>query len=255
MVAKPVVRVLAKLVERRHLPLCILLVDSGATMHAQLLDVLQLLSAHEDLLLRNLDNGAIEVLKEQSVHLEHLLLDLEDLDEVDVLVHAKLVLNVTLLAHHNTVVLLGAHDDPLQVLERDLVIERNEESLIVTGEATVQVEDTTIHVNADHVTVPEVASQDGQRDDQEEGQVGTNDARVSRLLEPSVELEVVSFPVLSDDVKDEHDPWIKGGIETSPCDDLVEVLRVRLERPTDAQRAHPGHQEDDQAGEGSCRDN
>ena len=68
-VAKPVVRVLAKLVERWHLPLCILLVDSGATMHAQLFDVLQLLSAHEDLLLRHFNDGTIEVLKEQPVHL------------------------------------------------------------------------------------------------------------------------------------------------------------------------------------------
>ena len=179
MVTNPVVGVLAKLVKRWHLPLCILLVDSGTAVHTKLLDMLELLSAHEDLLLRHFNDGTIEVLEEQPVHLQHLLLDLEDLEQVDVLVDAELVLNVALFAHHNAVVLLGAHDDPLQVLEGDLVIEWDEESLVVSGQASIQVEDTAIHVDTDHVTVEEVAGQHGQGNDHKEGQVSADDTRVS----------------------------------------------------------------------------
>ena len=60
-------------------------------MVGHLLQLLELLSPHKDLLLRHLDNGTIKVLEEQPILLKHAVINLEDLDEVDWLLFAVFV--------------------------------------------------------------------------------------------------------------------------------------------------------------------
>lgn len=128
MVLHPVVRVSAKLRDRNpHIT-----VNGRSTVHAHFLDVLKLLGTNEDLLLWNLHNAAIEIFEEEAVHLKHIFLDLEQLDQVDVLRLAILVLDATLLRHDDEVLFLCSCNHPLDVLETDLMIHRNEESLIVS---------------------------------------------------------------------------------------------------------------------------
>ena len=99
----------------------------------QLLQLLELLSPHKDLLLGHLNNGAIKVLEEQAALLKHAVVNLEDLNEVNRLLFAVLVSDFACLRKDDIVSLLCSCDHPLQVLYRDFMVEWDKEGLIGSG--------------------------------------------------------------------------------------------------------------------------
>ena len=164
------------------------------------------------------------------------------LNEVDDLLHAVLVEEAALLGDDHVVVLFGASDDPLQVLDADLVVHGNEEGLVSARETPIQVQNPAIHVVSDHESVPEIASEDCQRHDHEDGEVDANDTVVTRLFKPDIELKHVTvLEILRAKVRNQYDEWVEYGEKASPRDHFVEVLRVALQN-------HP-----DYARRGSCQ--
>ena len=116
MTADPVVGVAAETVELKMLLSLLIVVDIHSTGSVHSLDLLELFGSHEDLLLRNLDDGAIKVLEEEPVFLEHTFLNLEDLNEVHFTLDAELIFDETLLRNDSVVTLFGAGDHPLEIL-------------------------------------------------------------------------------------------------------------------------------------------
>ena len=102
-------------------------------------DFSQFLCLDEDLLCGHFDQRPIIVLEENSVLLQHIILNLVDLDEVDDFVLTILVTDRTLFRHDNVVILLGTSDNPLEVVERNFIVNWNKESLILTGKSSVKI--------------------------------------------------------------------------------------------------------------------
>lgn len=63
---------------------------------------------------------------------------------------------------NNTVLFLGAHDHPLQIFEGNFVVLRGEKGFVLAAEATVQVKDPPIHIDADHILVEQRAIKDNE---------------------------------------------------------------------------------------------
>lgn len=177
MVLDPVLGVLAQLINLNWL----IPIDRGTTMGCKSFQVFELLGSHEDLLLRDLDDGAIEILEEQAIFLQHFLLDLHDLDEVDEALDSVLVANHSLLRDNDAVLLLRASDHPLQILDRDFMVEWNEERFESTRQPPVEVQDSPIHVDSDHKPVPEVPGENSKRHHHKECDVAAYDAVITCL--------------------------------------------------------------------------
>ena len=106
-----VVRVLAELIDADFLSN--ITVGCGSLVHAHLIQVLELLDAHVDLLLWDLSDAAIIVFEEKAIHLHHFFLNFEKLNQVDVLLFTILVLDFLLLRHDYVIPFLSTCDDPL----------------------------------------------------------------------------------------------------------------------------------------------
>lgn len=96
------------------------------------LHLLQIQSVQCHLRLRHFDQAAVKVFKEQSVFEQQPLVYLQQLNEVHHTINSELVLDGAALAQDNVVSLFGSVYYPLEVLQGDLIVQRNEECLILS---------------------------------------------------------------------------------------------------------------------------
>ena len=114
-------------------------VNSRTTILAKTFDLLKIGGCNYHLSLRHFNNATVEVFEEEPALFQHVPLNLEDLDEIDVTTVAKLIFQSSKFTHNDVVLFASSLDNPLEVLKRYLIILRYEKCFIVAGKSTVKI--------------------------------------------------------------------------------------------------------------------
>lgn len=178
--------------------------------------------------LRHFNDTSIKVFEKETILHDFAFINFVDLNEIDVSIMAIFVFENSHFWHDDAVFGTVSFKNPLKILQRYLIIVGNKERLIVTSQTAVEVKNTALLVNKDHVSVEAVTTEHHNNTNQDNRHKDTDCAITLKPIKVVIELEVVTVPILVADVEEQSDWWVKETVDTIPTKYFVPKCGVTV---------------------------